>query len=63
MCQDRSAQSEGIEITPEMIEAGVHEMLTFDRDWEPAEQALKRVLVSVFGPDAITFHEVEHIAP
>ena len=44
------------EITPEMIEAGAEELMTYDRDHEPAAEAVARILNAVFG------HEVVPIA-
>ena len=50
-------------ITPEMIEAGASELLTYDDETEDPKEAVKRVLIAVFGVDAIAFHESPHPLP
>lgn len=46
-----------IEITSEMIEAGVAELWTWDDGWEDDGEALKRILRAVFHPQPLVFHK------
>jgi hypothetical protein len=41
--RDDDPENCGIEITPEMIEAGKRELLEFSRDFESEESAVRRI--------------------
>jgi len=45
MCEK---ETDEIEITPAMIEAGTREMISFNRDWESDEDLVRRVYYAMF---------------
>ena len=52
-----------IEITPEMIEAGATELLSYDQDFDSPTKTVAHILAAVFGCEVVALHEVEDVSP
>ncbi len=50
-----------IEITPEMIEAGAAELLSYDQDFDSPAETVARILNAVFGSEVVTLHKIENV--
>ena len=47
----------GIQVTPEMMSRGASEISTYDPDYEAPDDGLRRILIAMFGREAVGFHE------
>lgn len=48
-----------IEVTPQMLEAGVFELMAYDWESESLQSAVRRIIGAVFRGKAVTLHELE----
>ena len=55
-------QADAIEVTPEMIVGGVDELCAYDWERDEPSEVVSRIIKAVFGPDAVTFHEIKKIS-
>jgi hypothetical protein len=53
MCQAKEAKAGAILVTPAMIREGVDELSSWDDERETRESVLRRVLVAIFGAEAL----------
>ncbi len=51
----------GVEVTPEMIEAGVDELCIYDWERDDPREIVLRIMKAVLGADAVTVHEIKKV--